>query len=99
MLITCNGLQAVRLRMKLMYFEKTAVLVPLQKLVHAAFAGPPEIQLQLILDPLSFMKVKSLAQTYGHSVTEILYYFSRTFVYYLNREKLKKLQLWPSDFK
>ena len=98
MLISCPGLQSVRTRMQGMYLEKTSILVPLQRAISELFGASPEDQLQLILDPMSIDLLKSLACIYGPTVCDVLFYCSRTFAYYLYREKAKLLNQWPGDF-
>ena len=84
--------------MKRLYLEKTAALVPLQKLVFEALASTPDIQLQFILDPMAFDHVRSFSRLYGPTIANTLYYCSRTYVYYLHREKAKILDQWSGDF-
>ena len=98
MLTVCPGLEPVRCRMKRLYLEKTAALVPLKTLVCEALNSTPDIQLQFILDPMAFDHVKSLSCLYGPTIANTLYYCSRTYVYYLHREKAKLLNQWSGDF-
>ena len=98
MLIICPGLETVRDRMKRMYIEKTALLVPLQRTVLELLESSPEAQLQLILEPMAFVILMSMSRLYGPTVSNILYYCSRTYVYYIQREKAKLLNQWPGDF-
>ena len=98
MLTVCPGLEPVRCRMKRLYLEKTAALVPLKTLVFEALNSTPDIQLQFILDPMAFDHVKSLSCLYGPTIANTLYYCSRTYVYYLHREKAKLLNQWSGDF-
>ena len=91
MLIICPGLETVRARMKRMYIEKTALLVPLQRVVYELLESSPESQLQLILEPMAFDILMSMSRLYGPTVSNTLYYCSRTYVYYIQREKAKLL--------
>ena len=98
MLITCPGLQDVRQRMRRLYFEKTSILVPLQEIVSEVLSSSPEAQLQLILDHMAVDSIRGLSCLYGPTVNAILFYCSRTYVYYLQREKAKMLNQWSGDF-
>ena len=98
MLVTCPSLQGIRHRMQLMFIEKTCVLVPLQDLVLCMLRSEPELQLQFVLDPFVFMEIRSLVDIYGPAIRDILAYCSRTYVYYIYREKCKLLGEWPGDF-
>ena len=57
----------------------------------------PEHQLQFVLDPFVYEEVRMLASIYGQAVRDTLSYCSRTYVYYLHREKCRILGEWPSD--
>ena len=98
MLITCPGLQDVRQRMRRLYFEKTSILVPLQEIVSEVLSSSPEAQLQLILDHMAVDSIRGLSCLYGPTVNATLFYCSRTYVYYLQREKAKMLNQWSGDF-
>ena len=98
MLVTCPGLQTIRKLLRIMFLEKTAVLVPLQEQVFQLLNSDPDLQLQLVLDPFVFPAVRELVSIYGPAIRGILAYCSRTYVYYTYREKCRLLGEWPGDF-
>ena len=97
MLVVCPGLQTTRHRLRLMFLEKTSPLVPLQNIVQYMLESAPEHQLQFVLDHFVYEEVRVLVSVYGQTVKDILSYCSRTYVYYLYREKCRILGEWPSN--
>ena len=46
---------------------------------------------------MSFLEILKLWEVYGQKVIEIIFYCTRTFVYYIYREKQILLGIWPGD--
>ena len=77
----------VRKRLQNMFISKSAHIPQLQKLLSRVLTSEPEQQAKFILDSCTNPDVISLCQTYGHFVTELVLYLTRTWAYYIHREK------------
>lgn len=97
LLITCQGLATIRGRMWDMIFGKTKKLIPLLNFVYKIAASPPFLQLQFFLEPLAFSELVELCSIYGQAILDTLYYCTRTYVYYIYREKQILLGKWQGD--
>ena len=85
--------------MKDMILQKTKLLAPLFNFVLSVFTSTPANQLQFLLEPLSFFEILKLWEVYGQKVIDIIFYCTRTFAYYIYREKQLLLGIWPGDKK
>ena len=66
------------------------------KLVSDVLLGPPEVLLNFILDASTHPTVISLHQTYGDQVFSIVFHLTRTWCFYMHRERAKLLGQWHS---
>ena len=73
------------------FLKENPVLFPVVKLYSL---GDPDGFLKFLLDPTTLPPVISLAQKHGSLVKEQLCYMTRTWLYYMHKERLKLLQLW-----
>ena len=58
-------------------------------------SSTPNIQTQFVLDPGVFPDVIILGQTYGRPFLDHIFYLTRTYAFYLHRQRLIKLGRWP----
>ena len=73
------------------FLKENQVLFPVVK--HYSL-GPPLAFLAFLVDPTTQPLVISLTQTHGTIITEKLCYMTRTWLFYMHKERLKLLQLW-----
>ena len=73
------------------FLLENPVLFPLIK--HFSL-GPPETFLAFLVDPTTQPLVIALTQTHGSIISEKLCYMTRTWLFYMHKERLKLLGLW-----
>ena len=97
LLIGCSGLETVRARMREMMLNKTKKLVPLNGFICQILLSSPKIQMQFFLEPLAFVEILRLCEVFGQTVLDLVFYCTRTYAYYMYRDKQIMLGLWPGD--
>ena len=97
MLVLCPALAPVRARMWNLMFDKAMAFPPLYTFFLALEKSPPSTKLQFFLDPTAFQDILDTIQMCGQAVLELLCYLTRTYAYYLYREKQKLVGWWQSD--
>ena len=60
--------------------------------------SPAHVQVQFILDPSLFDGITMLWEIHGQVILDHVYYLTRTYAYYLHRDKLILHDKWPGDF-
>ena len=83
--------------MREMMLCRTRKLIPLNTFIARILESPPAIQMQFLLEPLSFNAISNFCEVYGQTVLELVYYCVRTYVYYVFRQKQILLGLWFGD--
>ena len=63
-------------------------------IIQVSTSSSPEVFLSLLLDPSTQAPVITLAQEHGQDVVNQLCFLTRTWLYTLHRERLKKLGFW-----
>ena len=53
--------------------------------------------MNFLLEPLGFSEIVNLWEIYGQKVIDTVFYCTRTFTYYIYREKQIMLGIWPGD--
>ena len=96
-LIVYPAYHAVRNRLKDMWLAKTVNFASLNQLIKQILSSSPEIQVQFILDPTFFDGVMMQIEIYGIEMVQHVLYLTRTYAYYIHRERLKILGCWPGD--
>ena len=76
------------------WLRHTGENVFLQPLLQDYAAADPEVFLGFLLDPSTQPPVISLTQDQGRVVIDQLCYLTRTWLYLIHKERLKKLGLW-----
>ena len=97
-LIVCPALQDVRDRFTKLWLERSSQSPALYQLIRMVLASPPSVQVQFILDPTCFNGMGMLVEIYGQPILDHVLYLTRTYAYYMHREKLKMLGRWPGDY-
>ena len=96
-LVVCPALQVVRDRLTKLWLDRTASLPALYHLLCSVLSSTPSVQVQFILDPSLFPGIFTLWESHGQPLLDHVYYLTRTYAYYLHREKLISLGRWPGD--
>ena len=73
------------------FLKDNPILFPL---VQEVSLGDPDEFLAFLVDPTTRPPVITLTQTYGTIITEQLCYMTRTWLFYMHKERLKLLKLW-----
>ena len=59
--------------------------------------GPPEEFLSFLVDPTTLPPVIALSQLHGSIIIEQLCYMTRTWIFFMHKQRLKLLNLWKWD--
>ena len=97
MLGVCPALQAVRKRLIRFWFDKSAATPALFSFISEIVCSPPHDLTQFILDPCQFSAILAMMNTLGLDIINHIFYLTRTFAYYMHREKMLLLGRWPGD--
>ena len=97
-LVTCPALAPVRERLRKLWLDKSSQSPGLLQMLKMVLKSAPPVQVQFILDPTIFDGVKMLVELYGMPVLSHIMYLTRTYAYYMHREKLILHGRWPGDF-
>ena len=90
----CPGLATALVRAVALwssFLKDNPVLFPL---VQEFSLGDPDEFLAFLVDPTTRPPVITLSQTYGTTIIEQLCYMTRTWLFYMHKERLKLLKLW-----
>ena len=68
------------------------------QMIRMVLSSPPSVQVQFILDPTVFDGITMLTEIYGYPFLSHVHYLTRTYAYYLHRQRLIVLDKWPGDF-
>ena len=97
LLVHCPALAAVRQRMWNMFFERSVMFPALYSFLLELERSLPQTQIQFLLDPRAFPEVQEIWEMCGQPAVNHVYYLTRTYVYYLYRQKQILLGLWTTD--
>ena len=97
-LVECPALQQARTRQITMWHDRSSPYPALHQMLGMVLASPAHVQVQFILDPSLFNGITMLWEIHGQVILDHVYYLTRTYAYYLHREKLKLHGRWPGDF-
>ena len=79
-------------------FLQTSVMYPaLLTFLTQLDKSSPDSKLRYLLDPEAVPEVQDLWELYGQRVILHVHYMTRTYAYYLYRQKQILLGFWPSD--
>ena len=95
LLLHCPALEPTRAKLRDLWTSKTAGYPSLRSLIKRIWNSTPDTQVQFILDPCVFPEVISLGQVSGQSLVDHLLYLTRTFAFYLHKQKLVITGRWP----
>ena len=90
----CSGLANAFVRSLALwksFLRDNPILFPVIK--HYSLGDPIDF-LKFLVDPTTQPLVISLTQTHGTNITEKLCYMTRTWLFYMHKERLKLLELW-----
>ena len=90
----CPGLAEASAAAAQMWINHTGDDILLKPLIQDYAAAEPEVFLGFLLDPTTQPPVINLAQQHGREVVDRLCYLTRTWLFMLHKERLKKLGLW-----
>ena len=97
MLVACPALQEVRARLTKLWLDRSTQSPALHQLIKMVLASPTLVQVQFILDPTVFDGIKMLIELYDFPIIEHVLYLTRTYAYYIHREKMIMLGRWPGN--
>ena len=90
----CHGLSNAYIRATSLwstFLKKTPVLLPIIK--HYSL-GQPSTFLSFLLDPTTLPPVIALSQKHGPEINDQLCYLTRTWLFFMHKERLKLMNLW-----
>ena len=94
LLIHCPALSAVRVRLWNMFFSHSVKFPSFYNFLLCLEKSEPNVQLQFFLDPTAFPDIAELWELLGQPFINHLYYLTRTYAYYLYRQKQILLGIW-----
>ena len=97
-LVECPALQQARNRQIKLWHDRSSKYPALHQMLGMVLASPAQVQVQFILDPSMFNGIIMLWEVHGQVILDHVYYLTRTYAYYLHREKLILHGRWPGDF-
>ena len=97
-LVECPALQGARNRQIELWLNKSSAYPALHQMIRMILASSAHVQVQFILDPSLFDGITMLWEIHGQVIIDHVYYLTRTYAYYLHREKLILHDKWPGDF-
>ena len=99
LLTTCPALGPVRARLYQMWLDRTLQHPSLHSVIEEVISSPASVQVKFILEPMAFPLIMYLFQLYGQTIVQHVHYLTRTFVFYIHREKQILLDIWPGQNK
>ena len=96
-LAICPALEPVRSRLWTLFVAKTEEIPNLQSLIYSILGATSQTKAQFILDPMMFPDILNLLSIYGQPLLDHIYYLTRTFAYYIHRQRQLLLGNWPGD--
>ena len=97
LLLHCQALSPVRERLWCMMFEHSVGYPALYDFLLRLEKSPPHVKMQFILDPTAFLEILEIWDLFGQQAVDHVYYLTRTYAYYLYRQKQILLGHWTSD--
>ena len=97
LLIHCPALSVVRARLWDMFFSNSVQFPALYSFLLCLEKSDPTTQIQFILDPSAFPDIAEMWDLFGQQVIDHIYYLTRTYAYYLFRQKQIFLGLWQNN--
>ena len=86
MLVICPELEPIRSRLRQMMIQKSSQCSILYTCILEILSAPPDILYQFLLDPLGLPKIREIVGKGGAQYLNLIYYMSRTYVFYLHRQ-------------
>ena len=97
-LVECPALHETRERLKQLWLDRSKQSPAFYQMINMVLSSPPSVQVQFILDPTVFDGTAMLAEIYGYPFLTHVHYLTRTYAYYIHRQRLIVLDKWPGDF-
>ena len=94
LLAVCPALKFVRERLYQMWLEKSVMFPTLHSTIRDILDSSPATQAQFILEPLAFPQIFSMYQFHGQHFLNHPSYLTRTFAFYIHREKQILVGKW-----
>ena len=88
LLVHCPGLQAVRSNLEQMWLARSALIPPLHAHIKNVLNSSPATKMTFILDCAADPEIVSLSQAHGMAVLDTALYITRTYTYFMHRQKL-----------
>ena len=95
LLVHCPALQPTRSRLRNLWKVKAEQYSSLSSLMERVLDSPPKTQVQFILDPCGFPEIITLGQEFGNELLSQVFYLTRTYAFYLHKQKLVLTGMWP----
>ena len=97
MLGACPALQSVRARLFKFWMDRSAATPALHSFISEIACATPHNLTKFVLDPSQFPAILAIWKSLGQNIMNHTYYLTRTFAYYMHREKMLSLGRWPGD--
>ena len=97
LLVHCPALAIVRERMWKMFYEHSVQYPALIDFLLRLEKSMPEVKMQFLIDPAAFTEMLEIRVLCGQPALDHVYYLTRTYTYYIYRQKQILLGLWTSD--
>jgi hypothetical protein len=97
LLVHCPALTSTRERLWTMYFEHSVMYPALFQFLSRLEKSLPQVMVQFLMDPTAFPEIWEIWKLFGQPAIDHVYYLTRTYVYYIYRQKQILLGLWTCD--
>ena len=97
LLTQCPALEPVRQRMWDMFCNKSVQFPALLHFLQWLEKSSPDTQIQFLLDPTAFQEIWEIWELFGQPVYNHVYYLTRTYVYYIYRQRQIMTGFWTTD--
>ena len=95
LLIVCPALEHVRSRLCRMMLDRTVQYPRLHAIIQQVLLSCAKVRTQFILEPMALAQVVTLYQDYGQPLVDLISYITRTYAFYIHREKHLIMGTWP----
>ena len=95
-LLFCPELEPTRCRMRQMMIKKSSQCNILYLLILGVLIAPPAYLYQFLLDPLGLPQFRQLVSTGGSAYLNLIFYMTRTYVFFIHRQYLMSRNKWPN---
>ena len=97
LLVHCPALEELRDRLRRLFHQKTANIPPLHNLLLSILSSSAKEQVKFLLDSTANDELMKLVHQFGKPILDLVLYLTRTWAYYIHRQKMILIGRWPGN--